>query len=396
MGWNELLSAILTVWMAGVLLATFSAGLYLWHLRPKLKLIDSPPRTAVIVPIKGAGARMAKFFARLAKQNHVAHRLIFTVESELDEAYGAISRFAAASSVPIQLVVSGPAVGRGQKVHNLLAALATLQPTDEVVAFADADILPGRDWLAQLIRPITLGRAKITSGYVWMVPLDQHMASRIATLISASVATTPRDGRWNLCSGASTAIERSTLDSLSLPNAWNASLSDDLTLTRVARRAGLRIHATHRSLVPCPMAHDWRSLFSYGHRQYTILRLYAPRHWWTAGFALSVAFVGSSTALVSALAGDLVSLSCLILSLALQLIRAMLRESIARRVLPSEHGLRVAERMRRDRYLLPAAHLVNLAMFISSALGRTVVWAGKRYRIDSLERVTILSSPPLP
>jgi hypothetical protein len=39
-------------------------------------------------------------------------------------------------------VIAGPASMRGQKVQNLLAALATLTPQDRVVVFADADIVP--------------------------------------------------------------------------------------------------------------------------------------------------------------------------------------------------------------------------------------------------------------
>jgi hypothetical protein len=39
-------------------------------------------------------------------------------------------------------VIAGEASQSAQKVHNFLSALATLQPQDRVVVFADADIVP--------------------------------------------------------------------------------------------------------------------------------------------------------------------------------------------------------------------------------------------------------------
>jgi hypothetical protein len=74
-----------------------------------------------------------------------------------------------------------------------------------------------------------------------------------------------------LCWGGSTAIERSGLDGL------------DLALTKALRMAGIPVHSTTRVLVPSSVLYLWSSVFSFGGRQYLLLRYYAPRHWLLAG-----------------------------------------------------------------------------------------------------------------
>ncbi len=44
--------------------------------------------------------------------------------------------------LPVEIVIAGPTEKCAQKVHNLVAALKTLRPDDQVIVFADADIVP--------------------------------------------------------------------------------------------------------------------------------------------------------------------------------------------------------------------------------------------------------------
>jgi hypothetical protein len=81
---------------------------------------------------------------------------------------------------------------------------------------------------------------------------------------------------------------------------------------------------------------------------------------------------------------------CIVLSLLMQQLRAVLRVAVAGRVLPPGPAARSATLMRRDRWMLPLAHLLHLAIWLTSAFGSTMTWAGTRYRLLGPGRVKIL------
>ena len=386
-------SIFLIGWLLIALLATLGTYLYWRRVADKL---DAPPADgiAVIVPIKGTPGREAsveQFLASCLAQRGVSFRLIVAVDSETDPAVVPVSRIAAVNG-RLSLVVAGRAKIRGQKIHNQLAALETLGPEDRFVAFADCDILPSDDWLAQLIRPLHLGRAELVSGYRWIVPANANLASRCCALIDWSVATSGRSKRWNLCWGGSMAISRTALERIDLPRYWKNSLLDDLVLTRAARRVGIRVFAPLRVLVPSPVEHDFRSLLEFGRRQYLLVRVHAPRHWCVAGLTLMVPAIAGGLILDAALHRSIPAITALVAALMVQQLRASLRLRIARRVLAPEQATASAAVMRHDRWLLPAVHLLHLAIWLSSAFGNRLTWGGIHYRLRGFARVQILGS----
>ena len=146
-----------------------------------------------------------------------------------------------------------------------------------------------------------------------------------------TIATAPRSTAWNICWGGSIAITRAALDLIDLPAVWSGALLDDLVLTRAARAAGIRVFAPKRVLMPSPVRHDWASLLDFGRRQYLLVRIHAPGHWWLAGVTLAVPVAGC-VALV--FHGSWIGLGSVFILLILQQYRASERLRIARAVLP--------------------------------------------------------------
>ncbi|GMR24681.1 MAG: hypothetical protein BMS9Abin37_3263 [Acidobacteriota bacterium] len=58
--------------------------------------------------------------------------------------------------------MAGAAEGRDQKVHNLLAALDEVEPTD-VWAFADSAGRPDREWFRRLVAMLTQPDVRVAS-----------------------------------------------------------------------------------------------------------------------------------------------------------------------------------------------------------------------------------------
>ena len=377
---------IMLAWLLTDALATYGV----LHHRRAFVPVEPPtsgPRTAVLIAIKGVSATTALFLGALRAQRYSDYRLIFAVESADDEAFTVLTHFQRelAGQRGVEVVVAGASTERAQKVHNLLAALRLLREDDRIVVFADADIVPVETWLSQLVRPVANGETASSCGYRWQLPVRGDWPSLILAAADLSVATAARSRLWNLCWGGSVAVERGALEQLNLPREWARAASDDLTLTRALRAHGLRIYVPPFVLVPSPVAHEWGSLFRFMHRQYLLVRVYAPRHWLFAAGALAVPALGAAVAISLLCRGQWWALAPLAASLLLLQIRLSVRRSIAHRVLPPAAIAQALATVKFARWAWPAIHLVHTAALASSALGRRFSWAGIRYELDGRE-----------
>ena len=88
------------------------------------------PRAAIVVPCKGLDPEFEENLRPLFEQDYPDYELVFVTESEADPAHAILTRMIRESSRPAWLIVAGPAKIRGQKVHNLCAAIETLDAID--------------------------------------------------------------------------------------------------------------------------------------------------------------------------------------------------------------------------------------------------------------------------
>lgn len=380
---------LITAWMAQAVAATLLCAWYLRLLdRPQPRPGATPP-VLVLAPVRGPVD--PGFLPGLAAQDYPAWRVAFAVEWRDDPAFPALAGFVAAHPDRACLVVAGPAGRRGQKVQNLLAALATLRPEEAAVVTVDADIHPPPDFLSRLLRPVLAGQGDIASGYRWTLAVDARWGSRLVALADMAVATLPRCAGCNLCWGGATALSRAALERLDLPRVWGGAVSDDLALTRSARAAGLRIYAPLDVRPATPVSFDLAGALRFGIRQHRLLHLLAPRAWALAVAALALPVAGLGAALV---AGPVTLAGCAAASLALGLLRARLRARIARRILPPGDAATASRALRRSPLAMPAALALHLVAAIGGALGRTLVWAGRRYALDARGDVRAITPAP--
>jgi ceramide glucosyltransferase len=374
--------SILWAWLLTDLVATYGV----WHYRRRLVALapaQKTPSVAVLVAIKGVGEITPQFLDRLYHQQYPHYRLVFALESRFDPALALIERLrqGPGAGIAVDIVIAGRATQRAQKVHNLLAALGRLRDDDGIVVFADADILPDERWLSQLIRPISSGEAAASSGYRWQLPADRRWPSFIVAAIDLSIATAARSWRWNLCWGGSVALDRAALNQIDLPTIWNRAASDDLTLTAALRAQGLKINAPLHVLVPSPVAHDWTTLLSFAHRQYLLIRTYAPRHWLLAGWTLCITALAATIASGELVDGHWWASGFVLGSIALLQVRLRIRRQIASLLLPQSAILQARSTIAFARWAWPLVHLVHLVAFLTSVVGQRFTWAGINYRL---------------
>ena len=384
---DSLFPVLTTLWLAGS--AVTVAGVYIYRSRLVFKpLVKTRPPIAVIIPVRGASPNLAMLWKALRSQSYSKFRVLFAVESEHDPAHRALKSLIARARRPAaKIVVAGLAHDEGQKVRNQRAAMAQLRRGDKIVVFADADIAPTPQWLAEIADLLATRSAMIVSGYRWMVPGDRRLSTAFACAINDAIASQPRLSVLSLAWGGTLAVWRETLERIDASGTLKGSLNDDLQLTRAANAAGSVVETPPHMLLRTTVGFGWRELIEFSRRQYIQIRIYAPEFWAVAAFATALPILGWAVAVPLALAGDLRAIGALAAAIALHQTRVILRLEIPRRLWGVEQDRTVTLL---DRWAAPISTLIHAALIWSTLFARTLRWGGRLYRIDAPQQVRIL------
>jgi len=353
---------------------------------------EQPP-AVVIVPIKGADAGFAEHINGLLNQNYRRYRVVFVVESEDDSAYAALQPYTAGPR-DVRVLVAGRAERGGQKVHNQLAALRSLSDDDQVVVFADADAVPDDRWLWRLATFLRRADVGVTSGYRWFVPTDRKLPTLLLSVVNSSIATLLGPSRRNFAWGGSMALRRDIIHEREVIANFDGALSDDYQLTRTCTEQGKRVYFVMRCLVASPVAATWGRLFEFGRRQYVITRIHAPVIWWIGLAGTSIYLAGLAAAICAA-ATQATGWGWGLVAAAVVYVadvgRASRRTAAVREAFDEPTVERLRPALALDRWATPLATAVHWLIIVSSAWGRTITWAGVRYRMRGRREVEIVS-----
>jgi len=354
---------------------------------------DYFPFVSVIAPTRGFTPEpgFVDNIKPLLQQDYPNYEVRFVFDDPQDPSLALVRELGA------QAVISGPAKGTGQKVHNLIVATKQVDSRCEVIVFVDTDARPSKEWLRQLVAPLVDETVGASTGYRWFIPERGGIASRLRGVWNASVASAlGQDTAKNFCWGGSTAIRRSKFEQLKVVDHWRGTVSDDFTITRVLKQAGLPIHFTPHCLVPSVGDCGWRELLEFTTRQIKITRVYAPQLWLPLllGSSLfAIAFFGGLVLLVTRiLSGQsfLLTLLFLVVIFALGAAKGFVRWHAVGIPLA-----RYRRELRRDLAahvcLWPFASLLYLYNAIVAGFSRRITWRGITYDLPSPTEAVIIS-----
>ena len=363
------------------------------------------PRTALIVPCKGIDARFHSNLRSFFEQDYENYYLLLVVEDQSDPAYKELIALRAGSAprshaLDVQVLVAGPSRSSSQKIHNLLYALGHVPADSEVLAFADSDICVHKDWLSRLIHPLYRSKRGVTTGYRWFIPTTNNLASLALSAINAAVAQFLGNGPFNLAWGGSMAVRAEDFRRLRMQETWAQTLSDDLSLSRAVKRAGMKITFVPECLVASFESCTWRRLYEFGRRQFLITRVYTPGMWWMgllSSFGSVLGLWGGTAAAIHAGAVHsahlVVYAAVAIVFFVGQVTRAMLRQLAAAKVL-GEHLPQLLPAAIADVFGCWLWSVLLFVLMLSSAFGRTIRWRGIRYKLISPTQIRILDGRP--
>ncbi|HYM10387.1 MAG TPA: glycosyltransferase [Bryobacterales bacterium] len=341
------------------------------------------PSVTLIVPVKGREEGLVDNLRSLLTQDYPDFEMLIAVRDGADPAVAEVAPLVAAG---VRLVVAGPPpANTGEKIGNLLAAVAQARASTQVLAFADSDGRVARGWLRGLVAPLADPAVGASTGYRWYFPQRAAFWPLIRSVWNAAIAGGFVPGRQSppaFAWGGAMALRRETFDRARVPDFWLGSLSDDYRLTQAVRAAGLQIRFSPCAMVATEGDCSAAEFFAWAVRQLTITRVYRPRLWWL-GFAAHILYCGAMLAGILAIAtGALWAIPILLLATVPGMASGALRGRSARLLFPDR-----APWLARHAWIyfwltLPATW-IWLAVFVASLARRRIEWRGNTYELLS-------------
>jgi cellulose synthase/poly-beta-1,6-N-acetylglucosamine synthase-like glycosyltransferase len=350
------------------------------------------PEVMVVLCLRGADPFLDRCFDAVLALDYPRYRVRIVVDSREDPAWARVEQFLARTrpaNVDVVLRRTLYATA-GLKCSSLLDAIDELDESIKVVAQLDADVIPHRTWLRELVAPLGDERVGIACGNRWYVPGDT-VGSTFRYLWNAPAVVTMQ---WqSIAWGGSLAIRAEILRRLDLRELWSRTLCEDTPLQHELRRANLEMRFVPTLMMLNRESCTLSGIVPWIRRQLLIVRLHHPA--WPmitvhaaattgtlalalfAGFAALVRGAPAAHSLIplAAFAGYFV-LSALLLW---RLESAVMRVVAARgEPLPGTPASTVL----RAFLWIPFTQFLYTAVVASVPLARRIEWRGVSYHVE--------------
>ena len=241
----------------------------------------------------------------------------------------------------------------------------------------------------------------VTTGYRWLIPASRDgdaptVWSKLASVMNSSVACMLGHDRFNHAWGGSMALRAETAMRGDLRSRLTGALCDDYQFSRLSRDLGLRVYYVPQCLVATPVDFDLSGLINFGHRQYLLTRVYAPKLF-VAALAITTLYVLAwNTAwwwLTTELWNHPASgawvwpAGVLVISTLTDLARASLRQKVTAEAFDQQTITQLQPTIHLDRFATPQWMTLHWLLILRSVFGRTMRWRGITYRLYGPQRV---------
>ena len=362
--------------------------------------LGKPPSTytpfaTVIASCRGLDEDLDANLSALFEQDYPAYEVIFVVDDQNDPAVAVIEAVSH-ENAKTKLIVAPKATDSSQKVENLREAVLHADGRSQIYVFVDSDARPSRTWLRSLIGPLENDKIGAATGYRWFISKRPTFASELRNIWNASIASAlGPDTKSNFCWGGSTAIRRETFEKLDIREKWRGTLSDDFTVTRGMRNAGLPIQFVPQALTPSIENCTFREMLEFTTRQMKITRVYAQKLWLMSFLGSGLFCVVMTAAfLIAALSSRngievFVAIATLVLVSAPSVGKSWLRLKAVRLVL-SEHEAELRKQTFPQLTLWLLSPFVFLYNCSAALISRRLVWRGTEYELVSSTQTIVV------
>jgi ceramide glucosyltransferase len=367
-------------------------------------LTDFTPFVSVIAPCRGLEDGLRENLSALFRQDYARYEIIFVTDRARDPALSVVEEVRSVEDASVRvssrLVIAGDAVDCGQKVHNLRVAISNVDPQSQALVFVDTDARPQSHWLRSLVAPLADEGIGAASGYRWFIPDRGGLASQLRSVWNASIASAlgARKDK-NFCWGGSTAIRRTTFEKLLVTAAWQGTVSDDFTLTRVLQEAKLPIHFVPACLVASVGDCSASELLEFSNRQLKITRVYATHLWKPVliGSLLFCTVFFGGFILITARAILRLSYAWPLLAVLLIYLLGAAKAYIRVKAVAiplANYQKQLSRSLHWHLLLWPFASALYLCNALAAGFSRRIKWRGITYELKSATEAVIISREP--
>jgi cellulose synthase/poly-beta-1,6-N-acetylglucosamine synthase-like glycosyltransferase len=405
------LTVLAVLMLAKGLFGAFEGVRYLEYVRKHLATRPEPwmPAVSVIVPCKGLDFELEKNIEAVFRQVYPFFEVLIVTATDVDAAVESLRRLA--EKFPghkIRFVTAGFSTDCGEKVHNLIQAVAQVDPASEVFVFTDSDSRPHLCWLQELVAPLRNEDVGVSTGYRWYYPTSGNLASVIRSAWNGSIATLLGNHNHNFAWGGSMAIRKTTFQRARVLDYWQRSISDDYSMTRALKDAKLRIHYEPRCLIGSYGRCGWSELLEWSTRQMILTKVYSRKLWrlalvsqWTFSLVWWWALAGVMVALLprreaswslAVWSGSFKKYAFLAgLLFLFGAIRGWYRTRTIQHIRP-EHRDEIQTFWWGYVLLFPLASTLTAYNLARSALTSSIEWRGVRYEFGSAQKLRVIRS----
>ncbi|MFM5980276.1 MAG: glycosyltransferase [Sphaerospermopsis kisseleviana] len=381
--------------------------IFLWYLRTYKQpfLSDNQlPKTAVILCLRGADPFLPNCVRSLLNQNYPEYDLKLIIDSPEDPAFK-IAKEVIAETKATNFQISTLRTVRHNcslKCSSLVQAVSDLDDSYQVIALVDADTIVHKNWLRELVSPLTDEKVGITTGNRWYVPTGKYWGSLIR--YAGNVSTVVQMFLFQVPWGGSLAIKKHLLQQTEILEKWGEAFGDDMLLHKVIKKHGWKIKFVPSLLMVNREESNLSTLFPSLQRLILCSRLYHPN--WLALVSDAVSSILFPTLTIFLALGLFLATEW---NTAFSLFKSYSIYTIGLLLLMLVMELGVQEIIRSQGQPIPEISLTNiLKMFIAipltqwvyglamlSSLGMsTVTWRGLTYKIQSPWHIRLVEYHP--
>lgn len=340
------------------------------------------PAVSLIIPFKGVDDQMEENVRAFLEQDYPDLEILFVADAATDESYLFLKKHARRKNVNV-LIRDPQFTGCSGKVAALLTAVPHAR--GDVLAFADSDTRPKKEWLARLVEPLQDPAVGAATGCYWYVPSPDSWAASIRSAWnSAANFALVFDERRRFIIGGSFAIRKALFDRLHMQEVWTTELSDDASLRRALQEQHYRTVFVPQAIMPIFGRATWAGVTEWSTRWLAIVKKYDPGLVRDAALAYGYKNAVLFAALAALLSGFLLDNffyligGLLVVPQLFNLIRAGIRYDTIKEIFPEYR-----QEFRRFRMKTVLADLAVRPLLLYNVVRawrmKSIVWRGKEY-----------------
>lgn len=246
------------------------------------------PKVALMVPCKDVDPDLEENLRMLLQQDYPNYEIIFMTLDAHDLSYPILQQMVTESPVPARIVFGGFSKQRCQKLDNILAGVDSLSPDFEIFAWADSDVRAPREWLRQLIKPLSQDTVGATTSFRWYRPEPGRPLTYLLSLWTGFQFCHFHLNQVVAVWGGSMAVTRRTFDEMDMRAVWEYALADDCVLNHSVRKSGRRVEFVVPSMTSISSDHSIKDILIFAVRQAVIAKHTLKEVWYPSTLGLTV------------------------------------------------------------------------------------------------------------